>query len=50
MLRPTIYFYRRSPYVPGEHGAMEFTPAALWMFEPSGQSVTFTLTLSVGLW
>ncbi|HEY3255083.1 MAG TPA: hypothetical protein VGJ91_14080 [Polyangiaceae bacterium] len=50
MLRPTIDFYRQSPYVPSEHWAYELSPGVLWLFEPSGQSVTFTLTFSAGLW
>lgn len=50
MLRPTIFFYRNSPYLLDEHWAFEFTPGVLWLFEPSGQSVTFTLSLSAGLW
>jgi len=50
MLRRTTYFYRTSPYVLGEHWAFEVAPGALWLFEPNGQSVTFTLSASAGLW
>jgi hypothetical protein len=50
MLRRTIYFYRTSPYVADEHWAFELAPGVLWIFQQGGQSFTFTLTVSAGLW
>jgi hypothetical protein len=30
--------------------AFELSPGVLWLFQPGGQSVMFTLTLNAGLW
>lgn len=50
MYRKVIRFYRTSPYVLDEHWAFELAPGALWIFQQTGRSLTFTLTASAGLW